>query len=162
MQLWWQWKLCVGQELENCKNDFLDLQRRISTLKQGPFGLRHAGEAKARRKLVQTILQPQSVATTQANNKAYGRRGRLYGDKSSQLKIIVTLAKVLLSRDDLMEQPLIGFAPTRISNYVFEKNSHELGSYAILASWDQGGVSHEGYGHIYKTMKGHISLVNKT
>ena len=164
-------------ELKKCKDDFLDLQRRISTLKHGPFGLRHrirdakgldelswqGGQAKARRKLVRTILQPQSVATTQAKNKADGGRRRLYGDKSSQLKTALTLAK-MLSKDEvgaLVEQPRMGFAATRIANNVLQKISEELGPDAILAACDQAGVSHRGYGHIYKTMKGRISLVNK-
>ena len=48
-----------------------------------------------------------------------------------------------------------------MTNYYLDKIGTKLGTEAILAACDMTGVSHKGYGEIYKTIKGRVQLVDK-
>lgn len=55
----------------------------------------------------------------------------------------------------------MGHVETKIANNVLKSIGDSVGPDKILAACDQAGVSHRGYGAIYKAVKGPIERLNK-
>jgi hypothetical protein len=80
----------------------------------------------------------------------------------AQKKTAVALAKFLSKSEvgALVDEPQMRAVGTEITNNVLRKIGVEVGPDAVLAACDMAGVSQEGYGQIYKTVKGRVKLVD--
>jgi hypothetical protein len=164
-------------EVHRWKQEFDRLQQKINFVKETPIGIRRrartlrgidelnpgTGGAKRRVKLMRTVLQPHVVETVNDCNRVQRGRKRLHGDKESQTKTAVALAKILSRHESLTlaTHPAMGHVETKIANKVLKSIGDSVGPDKILAACDQAGVSHRGYGAIYKAVKGPIELLNK-
>ena len=167
----------LESEVHICKRESERLQRSAGAMKDTPVGMRRrarllrgihelnpgTGGAKCRVKLIRRVLQPHLVQAINDRNWVERESQRLYGDKESQTRTAVALAKILSRHEGmaLASHPAMGHVETKIANNVLKSIGKRVGADKILAACDQVGVSHRGYGAIYKAVRGPIAVLNK-
>ena len=165
----------LEQELMEAKKAVLKFQRKIERMVSTPVGTqlraskglgelaRTGGAARARIAKIRSLLQPHVVQSIQAGNNTSNRRKRLCGDKDIQDGTGQAIGRFLSKGETLalVSSSQNSDVATSMTNYYLDKIGTELGTEAILAACDMTGVSHKGYGEIYKTIKGRVQLVDK-
>ena len=167
----------LERHVRGLQEDVDRCQRRASFEKETPMGMRNrrralrgihelkpgSGGSKARVKLVRTVLQPDVVQFVVERNRENRKCSRLRGDKESQNRTAVALARILSRHEGvaLASQPAMAHVQSDIAKNVLKSIGKSIGPDKILAACDQAGVSHRGYGALYKSVKAPIAGLNK-
>lgn len=167
--------LRLEQELLAARKALLKMQRKVERIANTPGGPQRrtskslanlsktGGAARARIAKIRSLLQPEVVGNIQGQNTICNKRKRLCGDKDTQNETGQAIGQLLSKGETLafISCSQNSDAATSMTNHYLNKIGEELGSEAILAACDMTGVSHKGYGEIFKTIKGRVQLVDK-
>lgn len=164
----------VRSELSKTKVTLKRLLQKFERLKKTPLGYRTqvrqrkdlcnlsqtGGHAKSQKRLLRSILGPETAKKVQENNANTGRSGRLYGDKDAEvqsgrlLQSFISKTKI----KSMLDSPSMGFVGKQYVNYYMEEIGKRLGPEAILEVADNTGITRDGYSSIFKKFKGAVKL----
>jgi len=118
------------------------------------------GHAKAQKRLLRTIIGPQTARTVQEQNEAEGRTSRLYGDDALQQQNGPLLANLLSKKEvsSMMNCSKLNTVGVRMFNHYLEKIGSKTGPTKILESCNRNGITLQGYDAIYKDFKGEVKV----
>jgi len=99
----------------------------------------------------------------QEQNASQGKSQRLHGDTTSQLESGRIFASLLSKTEvnSLLESPKLSHVGTRMVNHYLEKIGKSMGPENILETCDRNGITHSGYGAIYKNFRSAVKRVGK-
>ena len=108
-------------------------------------------------------MGPKTARKVQERNASKGRSSRLYGDKESQVAS-GRLFGSLLSKTKMsamLESPRMTFVGKKMINYYLDKIGENVGPEKILETCDRNGITCNGYGAIYKNLKGAVQELER-
>lgn len=123
-----------------------------------------SGNTKKRVMQIRNLLGgPKMMEETQDDNRLSKKRKRLCGDSSTQCATGGALARMLSKTEAtaILDTPKFNSVANQLVEDTLKKIGSTVSPEAVLAACDMTGVSHRGYGEIFKTLKGRIGLVNK-
>lgn len=160
----------IALELKRTKATLRRRENRLSNLIKTPYGYRSTvrdrkdlstlapggGHAKRTMRLARSIIVPATTRHIQSSNNASGSRQRLWGSKDTQSQTGRVLASLLSQTEvtAICEDPKLSVIGVRMANYYLNKIGEQVGATDILETCDRNGITHSGYGAIYKRFKG--------
>lgn len=120
-----------------------------------------SGNAKRRRTILRSQIQPRLVSQLQRSNKARGERKRLSGARDSQTATARAIASVLSAGEALRlgEQPRMSQANAVATQTAFKKIQRELTEEVMLGACDGNNVTHRGYHALCTVIKHRVTSV---
>lgn len=167
----------LSSKLKRTKATLRRREIRLEKLIKTPYGYRSSirprkdvrdlapggGQAKRAIRLARSILVPRTVTEIQTRNAENGTRERLCGNKETQKGTAKVLGS-MLSRQEVIsmcESSKLSSVGIQMANQYLDRIGKSVGPNDILETCDRNGITHAGYGAIYKKFKGAIKSVGK-
>ena len=167
----------LSSELKRTKATLRRREIRLEKLIKTPYGYRskvrprkdvrdlapRGGQAKRTARFVRSLLVSRTVVEIQTRNAENGTREQLCGNKEIQEGTAKVLAS-MLSKGEVIamcESSKLSTIGVRMAIYYLDQIGKSVGPNDILETCDRNGITHAGYGAIYKKFKGAIQSVGK-
>jgi hypothetical protein len=160
----------ITSALKRTKATLSRREKKLQNLVKTPHGYRsivkprrdlaslapRGGQAKRIIRLARSIINPATTGEIQTANSVAGSRRRLLGSKETQRQTGQVLASVFsqIEVSAMCESTQMNAVGVRMANYYMDKIGEKIGANEILETCDRNGITHRGYGAIYKQFKG--------